>query len=114
MAGSPGSKRPAPPSLFSSSTFAREGFQIYLCPFNSAKNAKLFLDYAKEHGGSNILGVMETTWTPVKWFMDGLEGKPLEQVSWFGDSTPYIVKCYDWLFRPEEYEKLPPLPEDED
>lgn len=102
------------PKFPSVEVFAEAGFKIYLCPFNSAENAKLFLDYAKEHGGSNILGVMETTWTPAKWFMDGLEGKPLEKVSWFADSTPHIVRCYDWLFRPEEYEKLPPLPEDDE
>ena len=44
--------------------------------FNIAENAKLFLDYAKEHGDENlILGVMETTWVPARCFMDGMEGK---------------------------------------
>ena len=94
--------------------FAKAGFKIYLCPFNVAENAKLFLDYAKEHDGGNILGVMETTWTPLKWFMDGMEGKELEDLKWFKDATPEIVRCYDWLFRPEEFAKLPPLPKDDE
>ena len=57
---------------------------------------------------------METTWTPLKWFMDGMEGKELEDLKWYKGAMPHIVRCYDWLFRPEEFEKLPPLPEDDE
>lgn len=83
--------------------FADAGMQIYLCPFHVPENAKKFLDYAAAHDRGNILGVMETTWTPLKFFMDGLEGKPLEDDgTWCKDSTPNIVRCYKMLFRNEE------------
>ena len=45
---------------------------------------------------------------------DGMEGKELEDLKWFKDATPEIVRCYDWLFRPEEFAKLPPLPMDDE
>lgn len=79
---------------------ADAGFKIYLATFNVAENAKLFLDYAKEHDRGNILGVMETTWVPAKYMMDGLEGKELEDSGelWFKDGTPHVVRCYKWLF----------------
>lgn len=93
--------------------FAREGFKMYLCPFNDLTATKAFMEYARAHDGGNILGVMETTWTPCKWFMDGMEGKPLEDVQWFGSGTPHIVYVYSWLFRPEQFEKMPYLPDEE-
>lgn len=94
--------------------FAEAGLQIYLCPFNVAENAKLFLDYAKEHDGGNILGVMETTWVPAKYFMDGMEGKELDDLNWYKGGMPHIVRCYNWLFRPEEFAKHPePIPDED-
>ncbi len=80
--------------------FAKAGMKIYLCPFNVAENAKLFLDYADKHGSDNILGVMETTWVPCRYFMDGIEGiEPIDNGMWYKDSLPEIMRCYNYLFK---------------
>ena len=42
------------PRFPSVEVFAREGFRIYLCTFNVAENAKLFLDSAREHDGGKF------------------------------------------------------------
>lgn len=90
--------------------FAEKGFKMWLCTFNVTENAKLFLDYAKEHDGGNIEGIMETTWIPAKYFMDCMDGLPLEDSEeWFKDGTPHIVNCYRWLF---EDGPIIPVPED--
>ncbi|MBQ8577009.1 MAG: family 20 glycosylhydrolase [Clostridia bacterium] len=91
------------PRFPSVEVFAEAGHRIWLCPFNVAENAKLFLDYAKEHDRGNIIGIMETTWTPVSYLMDGLEGKELvDDGKWYKGSTPHIVRCYKSIFRPDE------------
>ena len=80
--------------------FAQKGFKIYLCPFNNADNAKLFLDYAKEHDKGHILGIMETTWTPGSYIMNALLDLPLEDTdSWYKVGMPEILNCYKFLFR---------------
>ncbi len=89
--------------------FAEHGFKIWLSTFNVAENAKLFLDYAKEHGSDNIIGVMETTWVPCKNFMDGMEGKesPMSEILWYNNSMKHIRRTYNWLFRPCEFDPTP-------
>ena len=87
------------PAFHSVEVFAKAGMKIYLSTFNVKENAKLFLDYAKEHDGGNILGVMETTWVSCRAFMDGMEGKEIEDISWFKDGMVHIKDCYEWLFR---------------
>lgn len=94
--------------------FAKAGHKVYLCPFNVAANAKLFLDYAKEHDQGNILGVMETTWVPVHWFMDSMEGKPLDEEKWYKGGTPHVIHCYNWLFRNGALELPKELQEEDD
>lgn len=94
--------------------FAKAGHKVYLCPFNVAANAKLFLDYAKEHDQGNILGVMETTWVPAHWFMDGMEGKPLDNEKWYKGGTPHVIHCYHWLFRNGKLELPKELQEEDD
>lgn len=80
--------------------FAEAGLKIWLCPFNNEEFAKLFLDYATEHGGDNILGVMETTWVPVRYMMGCAEGcEQYDDGTWYADGMPAIRRCYDWLFR---------------
>lgn len=86
----------------SAGIFADAGLQVYLCPFRSAENAAKFIEYSAAHDKGNILGVMETTWTPLKFFMDGLEGIEFEEGSWYKNTMPDIVRCYKSLFRGEE------------
>ena len=89
--------------------FGEAGMQMYLCTFNVAANAKLFLDYAKEHDHGNILGIMETTWIPTDFFMDGIEGKPFRETDqWYAKGTPAIIRTYRWLFEDG------PMPVEED
>ena len=46
---------------------------------------------------------METTWVPISYLMDGLEGKPAQpSEKWYPDSIPHIVRCYKSIFRPDE------------
>ncbi len=94
--------------------FAKEGFKVYLCPFNVTPNAKLFLDYAKEHDQGNILGIMETTWVPFRYFAEGLadNADALPDVKWYKGSLPHIAHVYRWLYRDGPLEN--PLLEDED
>ena len=88
------------PSFPSVEILADAGFKVYLSTFNERESAKYFLDYAKEHDKGNILGVLGTTWMPVKYVMDGLEGKELEDDGkWYKKATPGIVDCYKWLFQ---------------
>ncbi len=88
--------------------FAKAGLKIWLCPFNIAENAKLFLDYAKEHGSDNILGVMETTWVPASFFIDNLLGIESEDDGkWHKNGMRHIRRCYNWLFRPDEFDPTP-------
>ena len=89
--------------------FAKAGLKIWLSTFNIAEYAKMFLDYAKEHGDENlILGVMETTWVPARCFMDGMEGKEVEEDgTWHKDGMRHIERCYNWLFRPEKFDPSP-------
>jgi len=101
------------PRFPSVEVFARAGHPIWLAPFNVAENAKLFLDYAKEHDGGNIVGIMETTWVPISYLMDGLEGKPAQpSEKWYPGSMPHIVRCYKSIFRPDE--PWDPMPEDDE
>ena len=83
------------------SIFAEAGLKVYLCTFNNKDNAKLFLDEALTRDQGNVIGVMETTWTPAIWMINGLLGKELvgEDEAWFKEGTPEIVDCYNWLFK---------------
>ena len=83
------------------SIFAEAGLKVYLCTFNDKDNAKLFLDEALTRDQGNVIGVMETTWTPAIWMINGLLGKELvgEDEAWFKEGTPEIVDCYNWLFK---------------
>lgn len=86
------------------------GFKIYLCTFASAENAERFFNYAKAHDNGNILGIMSTTWMPCDFMMDGFEGKDLdrlENAAKYAEWTRKVVRCYDWIFRAEEFVKLP-------
>lgn len=89
------------PNFPSASIFAEAGLKVYLCVFNSKDNAKLFLDEVLENDKGNIVGVMETTWTPAKWMIEGLLDRPLSDDGglWFKSGTPHIVDCYNWLFK---------------
>jgi hypothetical protein len=85
----------------SAAIFAEAGLQVYLCTFNSKDNAKLFLDEVLANDKGNVIGVMETTWTPAKWMIEGLLGREISDSGdiWFKEGTPHIVECYDWLFK---------------
>ena len=86
------------PRFPSVETFGEAGFKMYLCTFNVAENAKLFFDYAKAHDVGQILGVMETTWCPAKYFMDGIEGREApENGKWYKEGLPGIIRCYRWM-----------------
>ena len=80
--------------------FAEAGMKIWLCPSNDPEYAKLFFDYALEHGGDNILGVMQTTWVPVRYVAGCAEGREqYDDAAWYANNVPHIRRCYDWLFR---------------
>ena len=85
----------------SAAIFAEAGLQVYLCTFNSKDNAKLFLDEVLANDKGNVIGVMETTWTPAKWMIEGLLGREISDSGdiCFKEGTPHIVECYDWLFK---------------
>ena len=101
------------PHFRSVEVFAEKGFKMWLCPFNIAQYAKMFLDYAKEHGSDNIIGVMETTWVPASYLMDNFEGiDSPDNGKWYKGSMKYIRNCYNWLFRPDEFD--PTILPDED
>ena len=94
------------PHFRSVEVFAEAGLKIWLCPFNSPENTKLYLDYALAHGGDNILGVMETTWVPVRYMMGTAEGfEQYDDNAWYKEGVHPIRRCYAWLFRPEEFER---------
>jgi len=86
----------------SAGIFAEAGLQVYLCPFRSAENAAKFIDYSAAHDKGNIIGVMETTWIPLKYFMDALEGIEFAEGARYKDVAPHIAECYKSLFRCEE------------
>lgn len=93
------------PHFRSVEVFAEKGFKMWLCPFNNSDYAKMFLDYAKEHGSDNILGVMETTWLPASFIFDSFEGiESVDDGEWHKSGMPYIRNCYNWLFRTSEFD----------
>ena len=93
------------PHFRSVEVFAEKGFKMWLCPFNVAQYAKMFLDYAKEHGSDNIIGVMETTWVPASYLMDNFEGiDSPDNGKWHKAGMKDIRNCYNWLFRPDQYD----------
>lgn len=95
------------PHFRSVEVFAEKGFKIWLCPFNVAQYAKMFLDYAKEHGSDNIIGVMETTWLPASFIFDNFEGiESKDDGMWHKKGMTEVRNCYNWLFRPDEYVPL--------
>ena len=83
------------------SIFAEAGLKVYLCTFNVKENAKLFLDEVLERNTDNVIGVMETTWVPARFMIDGFAGNPLPEGcdNWYHDGVPKIIDCYNWLFK---------------
>ena len=83
------------------SIFAEAGLKVYLCTFNKKENAKLFLDEVLERNTDNVIGVMETTWVPARFMIDGFAGNPLPEGcdNWFHSAMPMIIDCYNWLFK---------------
>ena len=83
------------------SIFAEAGLKVYLCTFNNKDNAKLFLDEVLDRNTDNVIGVMETTWVPAKFMIDGFLGRPLPEGcdEWYHGAMPQIIDCYNWLFK---------------
>ncbi len=63
------------PKYPSVETLADAGYELYVCPWRYAENAKLFLDYAVKHDKGKYFGLMFTTWYSAKDVMDAIEGK---------------------------------------
>ncbi|MBR6426552.1 MAG: family 20 glycosylhydrolase [Clostridia bacterium] len=87
------------PHFRSVERFAEKGFRIYLSVFNSPENADLFMNYALEHGGDNVLGVLETTWLPSENFIAVAEGKKLEpDGTWWTEGVGEVYATYRHVF----------------
>ena len=58
-------------------TFGEAGFKMWVCPWRSLENARLFVDYANRHErGGNLQGILLTTWCSFANVADVIEGKP--------------------------------------
>ena len=85
----------------SAEIFAKAGFKVYLATYEKKENAKLFLDEVLEKDKGNVVGVLQTTWLPAKWLMDGFAGRHLNEYveEDFVKIVESIIDCHNWLFK---------------
>ncbi len=94
--------------------FAEAGHRIWPSCYNVPENATAFFDYAKEHDKGHIAGIMMTVWSPVRFYMDALEGidSVPDDIGWHKGAAIHNARCHKALFRPDE--PWDPMPEDDE